>query len=52
MAKKILNMSFQSSLADIIQIETEMQTLLRESEDHKEGIAAFFEKRLPSFKGK
>jgi 2-(1,2-epoxy-1,2-dihydrophenyl)acetyl-CoA isomerase len=52
MAKKILNMSFQSSLADIIQIEPEMQTLLRESEDHKEGIAAFFEKRLPSFKGK
>ena len=52
MAKRILNMSFQSGLSDIIQIEKEMQTLLRESEDHKEGSAAFFEKRLPSFKGK
>jgi len=52
MAKKVLNMSFQSSLADIIEIETEMQALLRETEDHKEGVAAFFEKRTPSFKGK
>jgi 2-(1,2-epoxy-1,2-dihydrophenyl)acetyl-CoA isomerase len=51
-AKKILNKSFQSSLADIIEMETEMQTLLHETEDHQEGVAAFFEKRSPSFKGK
>jgi len=51
-AKKILNKSFQSSLADIIEMETEMQTLLHETEDHKEGVAAFFGKRSPSFKGR
>jgi 2-(1,2-epoxy-1,2-dihydrophenyl)acetyl-CoA isomerase len=33
-------------------METEMQTLLHETEDHKEGVAAFFEKRSPSFKGR
>ena len=51
-AKKILNSSFQSSLADIIEMETQMQTLLHETEDHQEGVAAFFGKRPPSFKGK
>jgi len=52
MAKKLLNRSFQTGLAEMIQMETEIQTMLRETEDHKEGIAAFFEKRPPSFKGK
>jgi len=52
MAKKLLNRSFQTGLAEMIEMETEIQTLLRETEDHKEGIAAFFEKRPPSFKGK
>lgn len=31
--------------------ETAIQTLLLQSEDNKEGIAAFFEKRKPNFKG-
>jgi 2-(1,2-epoxy-1,2-dihydrophenyl)acetyl-CoA isomerase len=52
MAKKLLNLTFQTSLADIIEMETEMQTLLHETEDHKEGVAAFFEKRKASFKGR
>ncbi|WP_152655344.1 enoyl-CoA hydratase/isomerase family protein [Oceanobacillus sp. CFH 90083] len=32
--------------------ETAVQTLLLQSEDNKEGIQAFFEKRRPDFKGK
>ncbi|MFC4024007.1 enoyl-CoA hydratase/isomerase family protein [Oceanobacillus longus] len=32
--------------------ETAVQTLLLQSEDNKEGIAAFFEKRKPEFKGR
>jgi enoyl-CoA hydratase/carnithine racemase len=40
--------SFQEALA----IERELQQLLFTSEDAKEGIAAYVEKRQPSFKGK
>ncbi|WP_434400195.1 enoyl-CoA hydratase/isomerase family protein [Planococcus sp. 11815] len=32
--------------------ENLIQTLLLQTEDHKEGIAAFFEKRTPEFQGK
>lgn len=32
--------------------ENLIQTLLLQTEDHKEGIAAFFEKRKPEFQGK
>lgn len=32
--------------------ETSIQTLLLQSQDNKEGIAAFFEKRKPDFQGK
>ncbi len=40
--------SFSESLA----IEREMQQLLFQSEDAKEGIAAYIEKRSPSFKAR
>ena len=39
---------FESALA----IERELQQLLFQSQDAKEGISAYVEKRVPAFKGK
>ncbi|MBI1776156.1 MAG: enoyl-CoA hydratase/isomerase family protein [Proteobacteria bacterium] len=38
-------------LEDMLQIELDGQTLLRSTTDHAEGQKAFFEKRMPQFKG-
>jgi enoyl-CoA hydratase/carnithine racemase len=43
-----MEMSFESSLT----LERELQNLLFKSQDAKEGIAAYVEKRQPVFKGK
>ena len=43
-----LEVPFESALA----IERELQQLLFQSQDAKEGIGAYVEKRVPSFKGK
>jgi len=43
-----LEVPFESALA----IERELQQLLFQSQDAKEGISAYVEKRVPAFKGK
>jgi 2-(1,2-epoxy-1,2-dihydrophenyl)acetyl-CoA isomerase len=50
--KKLVDQSFTSSLGEILEQERLIQTLMVETEDHQEGIAAFKEKRKPIFKGK
>jgi 2-(1,2-epoxy-1,2-dihydrophenyl)acetyl-CoA isomerase len=49
--KKILNQSDKLDLQASIEMETGIQLLCLGTEDHKEGVNAFMEKRAPLFKG-
>jgi 2-(1,2-epoxy-1,2-dihydrophenyl)acetyl-CoA isomerase len=49
--KKMLNKSFQSDLDTMLEYEAYCQEIAGRSNDNKEGVAAFNEKRKPRFKG-
>lgn len=51
-AKSILNNGHHLDLKDTIQYENYAQAILQQTEDHKEGLQAFKEKRKANFKGK
>jgi 2-(1,2-epoxy-1,2-dihydrophenyl)acetyl-CoA isomerase len=51
-AKKVLNQAFDMTLAKVLTEEIEAQTYLSQTEDHREGIQAFLDKRQPKFRGK
>src|ERR1700724_3024657 len=50
--KRVLNTTYDSSLTVGLEVEGHAYEKLRDSEDYKEGIVAFGEKRKPDFKGK
>jgi 2-(1,2-epoxy-1,2-dihydrophenyl)acetyl-CoA isomerase len=49
--KKLLDASLQNSLESQMQLETEGIAGMASTNDGKEGITAFLEKRKPDFKG-
>jgi 2-(1,2-epoxy-1,2-dihydrophenyl)acetyl-CoA isomerase len=50
--KRMLNRSFHSSLQQMLELEMYCQEIAGNSEDYKEGVAAFIEKRKPKYTGK
>jgi len=51
MIKEVMNSGINASLKEGLEIERQGFTILFSTEDKREGIAAFLEKRTPNFKG-
>ena len=52
LAKRALNRALNSNLEDALEFEAQLQSIAGRSADHKEGVAAFVEKRPAKFEGK
>jgi 2-(1,2-epoxy-1,2-dihydrophenyl)acetyl-CoA isomerase len=52
LAKKMFQSMYTPSLEALLETEIMSSTIARLTDDHREGIAAFAEKRKPSFKGR
>ncbi|MCP8466432.1 2-(1,2-epoxy-1,2-dihydrophenyl)acetyl-CoA isomerase PaaG [Pseudomonas sp. ZM23] len=50
--KRSLNASLNNSFDEQLELERDLQRLAGRSDDYREGVSAFMEKRTPSFKGR
>jgi len=50
--KKLLNQAFENTLSKQLEAEAVYQAKAGSTEDHREGVAAFLEKRKPHYQGK
>lgn len=50
--KSLINRGMESSLESALELETQTVTALQATEDFKEALSAFFEKRKPVYKGR
>ncbi|MDZ7719615.1 MAG: enoyl-CoA hydratase-related protein [Balneolaceae bacterium] len=50
--KDAINQTFENDLDQQLSLEADLQSEAGKSNDYKEGVQAFLEKRIPSFKGK
>lgn len=51
LTKSAMNESWNNSLEEQLKLEEELQTIAGKTEDFKEGVSAFLEKRKPHFNG-
>jgi 2-(1,2-epoxy-1,2-dihydrophenyl)acetyl-CoA isomerase len=50
--KRLMRTAEQSSLAEVMELEAQLQVSAVRSSDHAEGVAAFLEKREARFEGR
>jgi len=50
--KRTLNRSLSTDLDSLLEYEAAIQEIASRTADHKEGLAAFLEKRSPKFMGR
>ena len=51
LVKRLLREAQHARLPEVLQLSAAFQALVHETDDHREALAAFFDKRTPQFKG-
>ncbi len=52
MANRAINTAWRADLETQLDYEAMLQTTAGQTQDHREGVTAFLEKRRPTFQGK